>query len=85
MNTLGFYLRGISTGDLGAPNLSPSVISRLTGQWQHEDNHWQRRDLSARRYVYMWIDGVYSQERMFKHGNLRRLSEERMTKSAAFA
>jgi len=38
------YLRGISIGDfqkalsalLGtdAPNLSPSVISRLTGEWQ---------------------------------------------------
>ena len=51
------YLRGISTGDfqealaalLGAdaPNLSPSVISRLTGEWQQEYDHWQRRDLSA--------------------------------------
>ena len=68
------YLRGISTGDfqealaalLGpdAPNLSPSVISRLTGEWQQEYAHWQRRDLSARRYVYMWADGVYLQARM---------------------
>jgi hypothetical protein len=40
------YLRGISTGDfqealtalLGpdAPNLSPAVISRLTGEWKDE-------------------------------------------------
>jgi transposase-like protein len=62
------YLRGISTGDfqealaalLGkdAPNLSPSVISRLTGEWQQEYDRWQRRDLSARRYVYIWADGV---------------------------
>ena len=68
------YLRGLSMGDfqealaaiLGtdAPNLSPSVISRLTGEWQHEYDHWQRRDLSARRYVYMWADGVYLQARM---------------------
>ncbi len=68
------YLRGISTGDfqealaaiLGAeaPNLSPSVISRLTGEWQTEYEHWQRRDLSARRYVYFWADGVYLQARM---------------------
>jgi len=68
------YLRGISTGDfqealaaiLGrdAPNLSPSVISRLTGEWQQEYDHWQRRDLSARRYVYIWADGVYLQARM---------------------
>ena len=25
---------------------------------------WQKRDLSARRYVYMWADGVYLQARM---------------------
>jgi len=68
------YLRGISTGDfqealsaiLGtdAPNLSPSVLSRLTGDWQQDYDRWQRRDLSARRYVYIWADGVYLQARM---------------------
>jgi transposase-like protein len=68
------YLRGISTGDfqealsalLGtdAPNLSPNAISRLTGEWQQEYDRWQRRDLSARRYVYIWADGVYLQARM---------------------
>jgi len=71
------YLRGISTGDfqealaalLGreAPNLSPSVITRLTAEWQAEYEHWQRRDLSARRYVYVWADGVYLQARMEEH------------------
>jgi len=68
------YLRGISTGDfqealsalLGtdAPNLSPNVISRLTGEWQQDYDRWQRRDLSARRYVYIWADGIYLQARM---------------------
>ena len=68
------YLRGISTGDfrealaalLGkdAPNLSPSVISRLAAEWQGEYDRWQGRDLSARRYVYLWADGVYLQARM---------------------
>ncbi len=68
------YLRGISTGDfreaLGAllgpdaPNLSPGVISRLTAGWQEGYDVWQRRDLSARRYVYIWADGVYLQARM---------------------
>ncbi|NDV89554.1 IS256 family transposase [Aurantimonas aggregata] len=68
------YLRGISTGDfqealtalLGsdAPNLSPGVISRLTAGWQEDYDRWQRRDLSARRYVYIWADGVYLQARM---------------------
>jgi len=71
------YLRGISTGDfqealaalLGrdAPNLSPSVIARLSAEWQVEYEHWQRRDLSSRRYVYLWADGVYLQARMEEH------------------
>ena len=68
------YLRGVSTGDfqealaalLGkdAPNLSPAVIARLTAEWQTEYDAWQKRDLSAWRYVYVWADGVYLQARM---------------------
>ena len=46
------------------PNLSPSVVTRLTGEWQGEYERWQARDLSARRYVYVWADGVYLQARM---------------------
>ena len=68
------YLRGVSMGDfqealaalLGqeAPNLSPSVIARMRGAWEADYARWQRRDLSARRYVYVWADGVYLQARM---------------------
>jgi hypothetical protein len=68
------YLRGVSMGDFGealaallgndAPNLSPSVIARLRGEWEADYARWQRRDLSARRYVYGWADGVYLQARM---------------------
>ena len=68
------YLRGISTGDfqevltalLGkdAPDLSPAVIARLKGEWEDEYKLWQKRDLSARSYVYVWADGVYLQARM---------------------
>ena len=50
-----------------APNLSPAVISRLTAEWQGEYEHWQKRDLSARRYVYVWADGVFLQARMEDH------------------
>ena len=42
------YLRGISTGNFqealaalletDAPNLSPGVIARLTGEWQKDDD-----------------------------------------------
>jgi transposase-like protein len=44
--------------------LSPGVIARLTAGWQEEYDRWQGRDLSARRYVYIWADGVYLQARM---------------------
>lgn len=47
-----------------APNLSPSVIGRLKEEWQVDYDRWQRRDLSARHYVYIWADGVYLQARM---------------------
>ena len=40
------------------------MISRLTAGWQAEYERWQQRDLSARRYVYIWADGVYLQARM---------------------
>jgi putative transposase len=44
------------------------VISRLTAEWQGEYERWQKRDLSARRYVYVWADGVFLQARMEDHG-----------------
>jgi transposase-like protein len=68
------YLKGISTGDFGealaallgaeAPGLSASTIARLKEVWQGELDRWQRRDLSARRYVYFWADGVYFSPRL---------------------
>jgi transposase-like protein len=68
------YLKGISTGDFeealsallvkDAPGLSPSTISRLKEFWTDEHNRWKRRDLSTRRYVYVWADGIYLQARL---------------------
>jgi transposase-like protein len=68
------YLRGISTGDMqealaallgkDAPNLTPAALARLKAGWQEEYERWKKRDLSARRYVYVWADGVYLQARM---------------------
>lgn len=70
------YLKGISTGDfqedLGAllgPNaagLSSTTISRHKADWWEDYERWQRGDLSARRFVYVWADGVYFQPRMEK-------------------
>ena len=68
------YLKGISTGDfeealaalLGqdAPGLSASTVARLKEGWTEEHARQQKRDLSARRYVYVWADGVYLQARL---------------------
>ncbi len=68
------YLKGVSTGDftdalaalLGkdAPGLSAATISRLKTVWQDEYNQWQQRDLSNKRYVYFWADGIYCNVRM---------------------
>ena len=68
------YLKGISTGDfeealaalLGkdAPGLSARTISRLKEVWTDEHLCWTQRDLSARRYVYVWADGIYLQARL---------------------
>ena len=68
------YLKGISTGDftdaltalLGkeAPGLSAATIGRLKTVWQDEYKQWQQRDLSDKRYVYFWVDGIYCNVRM---------------------
>jgi len=68
------YLRGISTGDFSetlkhllgpdAPGLSATTISRLKQDWEQDYQDWTRRDLSPKRYVYVWADGVYSHVRM---------------------
>ena len=68
------YLKGLSTGDFeealaalfgkDAPGLSASTIARLKEIWLGEHEHWRKRDLSARRYVYVWADGIYLQARL---------------------
>lgn len=68
------YLKGVSTGDfqealcalLGkqAGGLSANTVSRLKAKWIQEHAAWRKRDLSGRRYVYWWADGVYSGVRM---------------------
>jgi putative transposase len=68
------YLKGISTGDFAealaallgqtAGGLSASTIARLKEVWADEHARWLKRDLSARRYVYFWVDGIYVQARL---------------------
>jgi len=68
------YLRGISTGDFSetlkhllgpdAPGLSAATISRLKQDWEVDYKDWNKRDLTKKRYVYVWADGIYSNVRM---------------------
>ena len=72
------YLKGVSTGDFSqalaailgeqAPGLSATNVVRLKEVWEKEYQAWTQRDLSAKRYVYFWADGL--------HVNVR-LDEER--------
>ena len=68
------YLKGISTGDFEgaltslvgpeAVGFSSTTISRLKQGWQGEYEAWKKQDLSKKRYVYFWVDGVYLEARM---------------------
>jgi transposase-like protein len=68
------YLKGVSTGDftealaalLGpdAKGLSAKTITRLKADWWKDYEAWQKRDLGARRFLYIWADGVYFKPRM---------------------
>jgi len=64
------YLKGISTGEMGAAlkmllgpdatGFSAKTISRLKGQWGQEYDDWRTTDLSRDEWVYIWADGIYS-------------------------
>jgi len=68
------HLKGISTGDFeealaalvgrDAGGLSASTIARLKDIWADEHARWQKRDLSAKHYVYLWVDGIHVQARL---------------------
>jgi len=63
------YLKGLSTGDFSealaallgkdARGLSAATISRLKEVWKSEYEHWTRRDLHGKNFVYLWVDGVH--------------------------
>ena len=68
------YLKGVSTGDFSealaallgpnAQGLSAKTITRLKADWWNDYEAWQKRDLSHRRFLYIWADGVYFKPRM---------------------
>ena len=68
------YLKGISAGDMAealesivgkdACGFSQPVVSKLKKKWREDYNSWQKRDLSKKRYVYIWVDGIRANVRM---------------------
>jgi hypothetical protein len=68
------YLKAISTGDFtealeailgeGASGLSATNIVRLKASWEEDYKAWSQRELSQKRYVYWWADGVYFNVRL---------------------
>ena len=62
------YLKGISSGEMpdalvhlgfDGSGLSPTSVTRMLQAWQGEYEDWSKRDLSGKRYVYLWADGLY--------------------------
>ena len=76
------YLKGISTGDFtkalesilgkNASGLSAANIVRLKRLWEKDYAEWIRRDLSHKRYVYFWVDGIYFNVRLEDPENARQ-------------
>ena len=71
------YLKGVSTGDFSealaallgtdAPGLSASTVVRLKQVWETDYKDWDRRDLTDKRYVYLWADGIHFNIRLEQH------------------
>ena len=84
------YLKGISTGEMqpalgallgeGAKGLSAATVSRLKKRWEADYRQWSQRDLSRRRYVYVWADGVYSNVRQASLRSRERFWDIRVPK-----
>lgn len=68
------YLKGVSTGDFtealqallgpACPGLSASTVTRLKQVWEDDFRGWSQRDLSGKRYVYLWADGIHFNVRL---------------------
>lgn len=67
------YLNGVSTNHMSEVlksmvgdqfgSMSPAVVSGIIERWQELCREWSRRPIE-RRYVYVWVDGIYTNVRM---------------------
>lgn len=69
------YLQGVSSTRMsdvlsqlvGKPvSFSAGSLNRLKQEWDEEYGKWNRRDLSDKKYVYWWVDGIYFNVRRSK-------------------
>ena len=44
--------------------MSAKTVTRLKADWWKDYEAWEKRDLSNRRFLYIWADGVYFKPRM---------------------
>ncbi len=68
------YLSGVSTSAFqtalasilgeGIAGLSATNIVRLKRFWEDEFLQWEKRDLKAKEYAYIWVDGIYFNVRL---------------------
>ena len=68
------YLKGLSTSDFAValesilgPNykgLSAKTVERLKQKWMDDFNSWNKRDLSGKKFTYVWADGIYFKVRL---------------------
>lgn len=64
------YLKGISTGEMGAAlkallgpdatGFSAKTVARLKTQWAADYDAWRKADLDRDEWAYVWADGIYS-------------------------
>ena len=76
------YLKGVSSGDFsdalqsltGGPveGMSANTIVRLKETWSKDFEQWNQRDLSSKRYIYFWADGIHVNVRLEDEANQRQ-------------
>ena len=75
------YLKGISSSDfpealsalgLDGSGLSATNVIRMKELWREEWREWASRSLIGKRYVYLWVDGVYFNIRLAEEGEGRQ-------------
>jgi transposase-like protein len=75
------YLKGISSSDspealsaLGhdGSGLSAANAIRMKELWREQGAEWSKRSLLGKRYVYLWVDGIYFNIRLADEGEGRQ-------------